>query len=321
MNMSFILNDITSGMHAVVTGNTGFIGTELTTDLLKKGYKVTALSRNQEKTKSFTQNFDPNLHLINCDILKQDSLEEVFKKISPVDYVFHLAGQTYAKALSNPQIYFQNNFMGTLNMLECCRNFGVKKFVLSSSIAVYGLSANQSSPQYLPVDEKHPLKPFDFYDVSKYHAEELCRFYLDRFDIKSIILRYSRVFGPKMEKGLISQAIKKALTNESIEVFGDISTDFVHVNDVVKANIASIKKEFSDLQVFNIGSGNELTLQWICSKITELCNSSSKIIMHPEPKSKFSLDVSKAKTFLEYEPTDIEEGLLECVNYIKNSKK
>lgn len=307
-------------MHAIVTGNTGFIGEQLCNELLRKGFKVTALSRNQQKSQLRVEN-QKNFQPINCDILQENSLHDVFKNIENVDCVFHLAGQTYRKDFTNPQIYFHNNFIGTLNVLEICRNFNIKKFVFSSSMAVYGLSVNQFTPEYLPVDEKHPLKPYDFYDVSKFHAEELCNFYQERYGIQSTALRYSRVYGPTMAKGLIFQAIKKALSNEPIEVLGDISTDFVHVNDVIKANLFSIEKNFSKMEIFNIGSGEEKSLHWICSTIIEICNSSSKIIFHQDPKSKFSLDISKAGNMLDYKPTKTKEGLIECINYIKNSIK
>ncbi|MBI3638865.1 MAG: SDR family NAD(P)-dependent oxidoreductase [Thaumarchaeota archaeon] len=309
-------------MHALVTGNTGFIGTQLCKDLLKKGLEVTALSRNQENFNlaSLSKDIDTKkLHLVNCDILNETELHEIFNKIGTVNCIFHLAGQTYRKDLSNPKIYFQNNFVGTLNILEICRNFDVKKLVFSSSMAVYGLSINQYAPQYLPVDEKHPIKPYDFYDASKYHAEELCNFYQTRYGIESIVLRYSRVYGPTMGKGLIFQAIKKAISNEQIEVMGDVSTDFVLVDDVLQANISSLEKNFQKMEIFNIGSGEEKSLHWICSTIIDLCHSSSKIIFHQEPKSKFSLDISKAGKMLDYNPTKTKEGLIECINYIKNS--
>ena len=307
-------------MHALITGNTGFIGAQLCDELLKKGFHVTALSRNQKNQPVSPQNANTkNIETINCDILQGNSLQETFKTIGPVDCVFHLAGQTYRKDLNCPQPYFQSNFIGTLNMLECCRNFDVKKFIFSSSIAVYGLSVNQFTPQYLPVDEKHPIRPYDFYDASKYHAEDLCNFYQELYGVESTVLRYSRVYGPTMGKGLIFQAIKKALSNEPIEVLGDISTDFVLVDDVIKANLSSIEKKFPKMEVFNIGSGEEKSLHWICSTIVEMCNSTSKIIFHQEPKSKFSLDISKAGKMLDYTPTKTKEGLIECINYIKNS--
>jgi UDP-glucose 4-epimerase len=309
-------------MHVVVTGNTGFIGRQLCIELLKKGHTITALSRNQGDAKSTLQETSiKNIEMINCDILQKDSLQENFKNMRTVDCVFHLAGQTFKKDLSSPETYFQSNFISTLNMLECCRNFGIKKFVFSSSIAVYGLGVNQFIPRYLPVDENHPVRPYDFYDSSKYHAEELCKFYSDRFDINSVILRYSRVYGPTMGKGLVVQAIKKALSNEPIEVMGDITTDFVFVNDVVSANLASLEKRLPNLEVFNIGSGEEKSLHWVCSTIIDMCHSSSKIIFQQEPKSKFSFDVSKARKMLDLKSTSTKEGLIECMNYIKNSTK
>ena len=312
-------------MHALVTGATGFIGSNLCNKLLKQGFKVTGLSRTKKSSESasYLRDFDPKrFQTINCDIVDNKGLVEIFEKLEPVDCIFHLAGQTYQKNSTDSRSYFQNNFIGTLNMLECCRIYNIKKFVFSSSVAVYGLSVGQSSPKYLPVDEKHFVNPYDFYDLSKYHAEELCKFYYKRFGIACIVLRYSRVYGPTMMKGFIFQAIRKALSNEPLEVFGDVSTDFVFIDDVVKANIATFEKTIPEFEIFNIGSGQEITLYWICSKIIELTHSSSQLKFHANnTKSKFSLDISKAKTILGYEPVRLEQGLIECIHYIKNSTK
>ncbi len=124
-----------------------------------------------------------------------------------------------------------------------------------------------------------------------------------------------------MKGGLIFTAISNALSNSDIQVFGDISTDFVFVKDVVNANLAALENPMEGFEIFNIGSGQETTLYDICSKIIELAKSSSKIGFHPENKSKFSLDISKAKKILIYNPISLEQGLIESIYYIKNSKK
>jgi UDP-glucose 4-epimerase len=256
--------------------------------------------------------------MTTCDISNKEELSKLFSEIEQVDCIFHLAGQTFRKDQTEPQTYFVNNFIGTLNLLECCRVFNVKKFIFSSSIAVYGLSSGQNTPKYLPVDEKHDVNPYDFYDLSKCYSEQLCEFYHRRFGIDCVVLRYSRIYGPGTEKALVFQAAKKALSNDPIEIFGDISTDFVYVDDVVKANILAL--QINGFEIFNVGSGQETTLDHLCRTIVQLVGSGSELTQYAEPKSRFSLDISKAKSMLSYQPTILEAGLAATVSHIEREK-
>ena len=307
-------------MHALVTGATGFIGTELCRELINRGFDLTCLLRASPTSGLANHISEKDVNVVNCDITNATDLIRVLRKVEKIDYVFHLAGQTHSKNDESPEKYFLNNFIGTLNMLECCRILCIKKLIFSSTIAVYGLSAGQHTPRYLPVDENHEAMPYNFYDLSKYYAEKLCEFYHSRFGIISVVLRYSRVYGPSMKKGLIYEATQRALSGESIEVRGDISTDFVFVRDVVKANLEAAQR-ISRYEIFNIGSGEEVTLHWICSKILALANSSATLKYHKEPRSKFALDVSKAKKLLEFLPMSTNQGLKECIEYTRNLTK
>lgn len=303
-------------MRLLITGATGFIGSHLSAKLALANNEIICLGRNFEK--NFAQNFhNSKFQLIECDITDWNDLVNKLKTIGNVDCVFHLAGKTAQKNISEPQIYFDNNFTGTLNILEWCRQNNVKKFVYSSSIAVYGLSANQFNSKYLPVDEIHPALPYDFYDASKFYAEQLCNYYHQVFGINCVILRYSRVYGPSLKKGIVFKAIENALKNEPITVSGDISSDFVFIDDVVNANIHALEQNLS-FEIFNIGSGEEISLKSLCQKIIELTNSTSRLDYHDSPKSKFSLDISKAKKILMYHPTITAKGLKECINAQKN---
>ena len=305
-------------MHVLVTGATGFVGSKLCRELLKKGYKVTGLSLKQKSPEFLSDQYNREFQLINCNII-QDDLIKIVENLPSIDCIFHLAGQTYLKDSSSPQIYFQNNFVGTLNVLECCRVLKIPKFVFSSSMAAYGLGVGQLKPSYLPVDEKHDVNPYDFYDMSKYQAEQLCKYYYDRVGVVSIVLRYSRIYGPGMKKGLVFLATKRALGNEPIVVLGDVSTDFVFIDDVINANLASLEK-INRYEIYNIGSGEEMTLFDLCSKIVELCDSSSQLNFHTKPKSRFSLDISKAQRELDYQSTSMDKGLKKYVEYIKHKR-
>jgi nucleoside-diphosphate-sugar epimerase len=303
-------------MHVLVTGATGFIGQHLCSDLLKKGFKVTGISRSP-KTIDFVQEYESDeLRMDYCDIANEYDLMNLFDKIGSIDGIFHLAGQTYRRDSPGIHDYFRNNFQGTMNLLECCRVFKIRKFVFSSSYAVYGLGIGQHIPNYMPVDELHTVRPYDFYDASKYHAEQLCKYYHDRFGIIVTVLRYSKIYGPGLKEGVVYEVIHKALSNLLIEVNGDISTDFLFINDVVKPNLASFEK-VSKFQIYNIGSGQDSTLYYLCSKIVELTKSKSQIKYSKEPTARLPLDISKAKRDLDYEPTNLEDGLLTYIDYIR----
>ena len=306
-------------MRLLITGATGFIGSSLCRKLASEGNEIICLARNFET--SFVQEFQNfQFQHITCDLSNWNNVKNNLKDIKNVDCVFHLAGKTFQKDLLEPQIYFESNFSGTLNILEWCRQNKVKKFVYSSSIAVYGVSANQFNPKYLPIDEAHPVLPYDFYDASKFYSEQLCDYYHKVFGLQCIILRYSRVYGTSLKKGIIFKAIENALKNDQIKVLGDISSDFIIINDVVNANIEAMKKNLN-FEIFNIGSGEEVTLRELCSKIIELTKSTSELEYHEFPKARLSLDISKAKKDLDYTPTPLEKGLKECISYIKNSIK
>lgn len=301
-------------MQVLVTGFSGFIGRELVQKCLDDGFYVTG-TYNKNKPSIDSLNNSDNLKLVHADLSNFIDVKSLFEK-DTFDAIFHVAGQTFRKDNPNADIYFQNNFLSTLNLLESCRIFEIKKFILSSSIAVYGLSHRQNTPEYLPVDENHKSLPYDFYDLSKFFAENLCEYYNKRFKINCTILRYSRVFSPLLDKGFVYLTVKNALSNSPIQINDDISTDFVHVNDVVQANILSLKS--NGFQIYNIGSGEEKTLFDIATEIIKITESTSKIIFNDKEKSRFSLNISKAKNILDYSSTSIKQGLIDVVNHMKN---
>lgn len=331
-------------MHILVTGASGFIGSRLCGELVKAGNSVTGISRSGRKLgEDNTGNFvmsgtsenslSNHFEMLACDLGSKEDIQRTLQNLDQkVDCIIHLAGLTFSQKepIPNPQDYFTSNVMTTLNLLEYCRLSNTRSFVFSSSIAVYGLSAGQYSPKYLPVDEKHKARPYEFYDASKLHAEQLCRYYHDRFNVSSVVLRYSRVYGPGQEKGIVYQATRKALEDMPIDVRGDISTDFVYVDDIVRATVLAamwlppatkVNEEDDDNIIFNIGSGRETTLHELCSTIVRLTGSSSAIKYSSDPKGRFSLDISKAMRILQYRPTILEEGLIKSIQYIRNSLK
>lgn len=323
-------------MNVLVTGASGFIGSRLCREISKHD-TVIGISRSGKintdgiiSSVHDSMSTASDIETVACDLVSFEETHKAIKSIGKrIDCVIHLAGLTFSRQQPPPsaQDYFNANFMSTLNLLDCCRIFGIRAFALSSSIAVYGLAAGQHTPQYLPVDEKHEARPYESYDASKHHAEQLCSYYQDRFGISAATLRYSRVYGPGQDKGIIYYAISKSLKNQPIEVKGDISTDFVYVDDVVKATISAAQSlvkndgNASGKGTFNIGGGREITLYDLCAMIIRLTGSSSEINYSKDPKSRFSLDISRARNHLGYQPISLEEGLIKSIQYSRNSFK
>ena len=221
--------------------------------------------------------------------------------------VFHSAALLSGRAEQTPQDFFHVNVIGTLNVLEVCRTYGVRDIVYSSTMGVYGREM-----KYLPVDEKHPTAPYDFYSLSKLQGEEVCRLYNQAFNLNAIILRYSGVYGLRKPVGAVVTFFQKALDHEMLEISEGISWDIVHVWDVVEANIRAYENaENLRSAVFNIGSGEEISTGRLVEKIVALTRSQSVIQEKHSPSPSFRLyyDISLAKKLLDFTPRTIEQGL------------
>jgi nucleoside-diphosphate-sugar epimerase len=306
-------------VHVLVTGATGFIGLHLCEALLRNGFEVSGISRSVKSIPSFHAPLLKELDMYHCDISKENDLIRVFDKLRHIDGIFHLAAQNFRRDLAGVDNYFRINFQGTLNILDRCRAFKIKKFVQASTYMVYGLNSGMYTPNYVPVDESHICRPYDFYEISKYLAEQLCKSYHDKFSINMSVLRYSKVYGPGLEEGVVFEMIRKALANLPITVEADNTDDFVYVDDVVQSSITSYHK-MSKFGVYNIGSGQDSTLYELCSKIIQITNSKSKIIFRKGKKSLADtpLDISKARKKLNYNPLTLEKGLRAYIRFLKN---
>lgn len=304
-------------MQHIVTGASGFIGSNLCHKLIQSGHNVIGLSNTTKDIPPILANVDSKqFKMINCNLIDEKKLYELAQDVGEINCLFHLAGQTFKKNSIDSQLYFHGNVTSTLNVLELCNKLNVKKIVFASSIAVYGLGAGQGKPLYLPVDEKHETKPSEFYGYSKYLGEQLCKYYSENYGISANVFRISRVYGPGLNKGLIFIATKNALSNLPITVNGDISTDFVFIEDVINMMFESCKNN-SQFEIFNLGGGEETTLHKVCSEIINLTKSNSKINFNPQPSSKFSLDISKAKKNLNYTPKQLKQGLIKEIEYVR----
>ena len=239
----------------IVTGGAGFIGSNLVDELIKQEIEVTVLD---DLSTGKEENINPKAKFIKCDISKDRPLFE------DIDVVFHLAATPQVQySIENPTD--NNNLHSLINMLDISKKVGVKKFIFSSSSAVYG------NPKHTPIDENHPLNPLSPYALHKLIGEQYCKLYSDIYDLDTVCLRYFNAYGDRMSnKGAYRSVIsifKEQYDNKqllNIVNDGKQKRDFVHVNDIIQANIlaANHSKNLNG-DIFNVGTGQAYTVNEI----------------------------------------------------------
>lgn len=301
----------------LVTGGLGFIGSHIVDLLIDGGYEVIVVDNLSSGSK---KNLNKGAKLYIKDICNRD-FRTVFAKERP-DYVIHEAAQiNVRKSLSDPAFDARANILGSINLLECCRSYGVKKVIYASSGgAVYG------EPEYLPADEKHPIRPLCPYGASKYAVENYLYIYKKNFGLDYVALRYANVYGPRQdpagEAGVVAIFIKKQMSDVAPVIFGDgeQTRDFVYVKDVAKANLFALEKETSSTE-YNIGTGTETSVNNLEKMLRKITGSSLEAFHGKEVPGevrRISLDISRAKKELGWEPEySLSSGLKETFEWFK----
>lgn len=249
----------------LVTGGAGFIGSNLVRHLIKTGNSVTVLDNFMSGYRSNLDAF-ASLHIIEGDVRDKSTVEIAMKGI---EIVFHLAASVGNKrSIEQPTTDAEINVLGTLNVLEAARKEGVRKIVVSSSAGIFG------ELKTMPIREDHPIEPDSPYGCSKLYEEKICLAYAKLYDIEAVALRYFNVYGPNQRFDAYGNAIPifvfRMLRNEPITIFGDgeQTRDFIHVDDVVQANIKAADSEGVS-GAFNIASGKKVTINRLIEIITK----------------------------------------------------
>ena len=256
-------------MKALVTGGAGFIGSNLVDKLIELGWQVTCVdNESAECNEKFYWN--TKAYNVKVDITDYKALKNC---MSNVDYVFHLAAESRLQpAIKNPIEAVTKNAVGTCTVLQCARETGVKKVIYSSTSSAYGLN---KYPNY-ETDPNDCLNP---YSVSKVAGEELCKMYTSLYGLKTIIFRYFNVYGERSPTTgqyapVIGIFLRQKNDNEALTIVGDGEQrrDFVHVQDVVNANIMAsledLKNEYYG-QIYNIGTGENISILEIAKMISD----------------------------------------------------
>jgi len=298
------------GKNIFITGGAGFIGSNLV-DRLSLGSRVTVLDNLSSGLLSNLEKSKDRITFIKGDILDRELLKGI---VAEVEFVFHLAASVgNVKSIEDPSLDMEVNIKGTINLLEACLKSNIKRFVYSSSGAIFG------EAKYLPVDEDHPLNPESPYGVSKLAAEKYCFAYYKVHGLPITALRYFNAYGPRQGSSrypnVIALFFQRIREGKPLTIFGDgkQTRDFIFVEDIVKANILAATHPTAVGEIFNIATGRENDVNKLVTIINRLRSQESKVIYTDSRAGEIKYsraNIEKARKILGYNPEiNLEEGV------------
>ena len=303
-------------MKILVTGGAGFIGSHIVDAFLSAGHGVCVVD---DLSTGFRRNLAPGVPLHVVDI-RDPKLGEVFENERPEVVCHQAARANVRESFEKPLLYAEVNVLGSLNVLECCRRFNVRKMIYASTGgAVYG------TPEQLPVTEQHPVNPLDPYGASKHHVEHYMHLYEKNFGVSYTSLRYPNVYGPRQnpfgEAGVVAIFARQMLDRKQpvINGSGEQERDFVSVTDIARANLLALDK--ADREIMNIGSGLATSINTIYSTLADLTGFGEKAAYGPAKAGevyRIYLNADRAKNILGWTPNvSLVEGLRATVEYFR----
>ena len=306
----------------IVTGGAGFIGSNIASELVKRGETVKIIDN---LSTGFEKNFEgvkDQVEFVKGDIRDLDLLQ---KEFAGFDYVINQAALcSVPRSVNDPIASNENNIDGTLNVLVAARDNKIKRVVYASSSSVYGEAIGDYKVETMPVS---PLSP---YALTKYTAERYTQLFYKLYGLETVCLRYFNVFGPNQDENsqysaVIPLFINKMLKGESPVIFGDgtQSRDFTYVQNNVEANILAATASQGAGEVMNIACASSITLNELVDLINKELGTSIKPIYNEDRQGDIKhskADVHKAKELIGYEPKiSFEEGLKETIKWYRDN--
>jgi UDP-glucose 4-epimerase len=319
------------GKDVLITGGLGFIGSHLARALVNLGAKVTLVDNlfPQYGGNIFNINdIHDQVSVVLCDVRESEAMSKVLKD---KDYLFNLAGQTsHLDSMIDPKTDLEINAAAQLAILEACRtvNPGIK-IVFASTRQIYGV------PDYLPVDENHPIRPVDVNGINKLAGEWYHLLYNKVYGIRACALRLTNTYGPGMRikdarQTFLGIWIRSLIKKDPIKVFGDglQLRDFNYVDDCVDALLVAGFSEYSNGKVYNLGSGEVVNLKSLAEMLILVAQCGTYEII-PFPQERKAIDIgdyysnfSLIKQELGWEPkVYLLEGLLRTYNFYNSNYK
>ncbi len=284
-------------MRALITGGAGFIGSHLCEHLLQDGHSVVVVDDLSTGRVENLAHLQEKIDLRQVDICDREALAKTF---SGVEWVFHLAGRAdIVPSIEQPELYFDSNVQGTLNVLQCARDAGVKRLVYAASTSSYGL------PDHFPTAESATIKPQYPYALTKHMGEELVLHWAQTYKLPALSLRLFNVYGPRSRTSgaygaVFGVFLAQKLHAEPYTVVGDgeQTRDFTYVTDVAAAFVAAAASAAVG-EALNVGSGNHYSVNYLVSLLS---GKVSYIPKRPgEPDCTFA-DTTKIRSLLGWEP-------------------
>jgi len=301
---------------ALVTGGAGFIGSHLCDALLARGLSVRVLD---DFSTGRPENVDPRCEVIRADVADRQPVEAA---LQGVDTVFHLAARvTIRGSVDHFEDDARTNLMGTLEVLRAASKVSVRRFVFASSMAVYA-----DSPDGALMAEDHPQVPISPYGISKLAAEKYVLMMAPSLGIEPVALRFFNTYGPRQGYtpyvGVITIFIHRLLKNEPLVIFGDGGQlrDFVHVSDIVQANVLAMDTPHTG-QSFNVGTGVSTSVLQVAEMLRRAMRPDAQIRYEParlEELRNAVPDIAKARRLLGYAPRwSLADRLGEVIEYCR----
>jgi UDP-glucuronate 4-epimerase len=309
-------------MKILVTGGAGFIGSHLVEKLLQLGHEVSILD-------DFNDFYDPQIKRANLsavaskiriyqvDLRDNAALRDLFHR-EKFDVVAHLAARAGVRpSIQQPQLYYDTNVKGTLNLLDAAQVSGLERFIFASSSSVYG------ADRQVPFSEDRPLhQTLSPYAATKIAGEFLCSTFSHLYQMRVVCLRYFTVYGPRQRPDLaIHQFTRKIFSDQPIDQFGDGTTrrDYTYVDDIIQGTLAALDYNGPLFDIFNLGESETIQLKELITAIEEKLNKKARINRLPEQPGDMPLtcaDISKARKLLGYNPqTKFRDGLPRFVEW------
>jgi UDP-glucuronate 4-epimerase len=313
-------------MRVLVTGGAGFIGSHLAEKLLAAGHRVSVLD-------DFNDFYDPTIKRANIQAIAKDvpihtvdlrdakGVRSVFLG-EKFDAIAHLAARAGVRpSIKDPQLYYETNVNGTLNVLEAARAAAVERILLASSSSVYGISKT------VPFSEdQHLTQTISPYAATKIASEFLCSTYSHLYRMRVVALRFFTVYGARQRPDLaIHHFTRQIATGQPIDQFGDGSTrrDYTYIDDIIQGVMAAFEYYGPLFDIFNLGESETIQLKDLIAGIEGELGVKAKINRLPEQPGDVPLtcaDISKARRLLGYNPTTrFGDGLPRFIDWFRAS--